>query len=480
MCEELQFVRTHRFSPQILRNRFRFAIRSCHPLLTLEALPHFPGFLAAGGDAWVVSRKNLKGVNMSVRFTLCAQTFVLPLIASLLIGACSSGGSGGESSASPSGGFSEVSISQVKGPQQRYEGETVTLSVDAEGDVAENLRFAWTLSGDVEFQGQGTSAITFVAPEVNGISVISVRVKAGLKNGTLLGDGDRFASIQILDLDPLNILERGFQTTLPEVQALNFETLEDVDLLALSAFQVENFVSTGAPMNVQRIFRGAAEVEADSADFNVRLCGSLGLSPLRDLTDPNLECDSVTGSRKYYQSGAELRSEFYCGDEIIYAFNIRGVNVDPRSRQGQVIFNVEDSESLQDSMSACLERVDVLISRYDETRDSPMKYVSVEGSRYRIEVPQPAGPVVLEIVGDKIISSFATFDLSELFNESGAISATMFAPNHSELDGLEASDGSVKIFNLDEDEYEVEFDLYFDTENDSRMQIRGESILYLP
>ncbi len=417
---------------------------------------------------------------MSARPHFFSRTFVLPLIASLLGSACSSGGSGGDSSSSPSGGFSEVSISQVKGSQLHYEGETVTLSVDAGGDAANNLSFAWTLSGDVEFDGQGTSAITFVAPEVNGTRVISVQVKAELKDGRLLGDSDRFTSIQILDLDPPNILEEGFQTTLPEVQALNFEMLEDLDLLALSAFQVEEFVTAGGPMSVQRIFRGSAEVGADSADFNVRLCGSLGSSALREMTDPDLECESATGSRKYYQSGAELRSEFYCGDEIIYAFNIRGTDVDSRARQGQMIFNVDESESLQDSMNACLERVDVLISRYDEMRESPMKYVSLEGTRYRLEVPQPAGPVVFEIVGDKIVSSFATFDLNEPFNESGAISATIFAPNFPGLDGLEATDGSVGIFNLDEDEYEVEFDLYFDTENDPRMEIRGESILYLP
>lgn len=417
---------------------------------------------------------------MSAGSHFFSRTFVLPLIASLLVSACSSGGSGGDSSASPSGGFSEVSISQVKGSQPHYEGETVTLSVDAGGDAANNLSFNWTLSGDVEFEGQGASAITFVAPEVNGTRVISVQVKAELKDGRLLGDGDRFASIQILDLDPPNILEEGFQTTLPEVQALNFEMLGDVDLLALSSFQVEEFVSIGAPMNVQRIFRGVAEVEDDSADFNVRLCGSLGIAALRDMTDPDLECESATGSRKYYQSGAELRSEFYCGDDIIYAFNIRGTDVDPRARQGQVTFNVDDSESLQDSMSACLERVDVLISRYDEMLESPMKYVSIEGTRYRLEVPQPAGPVVFEIVGDKMVSSFATFDLNELFNADGAISATIFAPNFPGLDGIEATDGSVGIFNLDEDEYEVEFGLYFDTESDPRMEIRGESILYLP
>lgn len=417
---------------------------------------------------------------MSIRFHFLAKRLVLPLIASLLVSACSSGGSGGDSSTGPSGGFSEVSISQIKGSQQHYEGETITLSVDADGDVADSLSFAWTLSGNVEFQGQGTSAITFVAPEMDGRGVISVRVKAELKDGKLLGDSERSVSLEILDLDPPNILAEGFQTTLPEVQALNFEMLEDLDLLALSTFQIEEFVSTGAPMNVQRIFRGSAEVEADSADFNVRLCGSLGSSPLRDLTDPSLGCGSGTGSRKYYQSGAELRSEFYCGDEIIYAVNIRGTDVDPRARQGQVIFNTDESESLQDSMSACLERVDVLISRYEETLESPMKYILLEGTRYRLEVPQPAGPVVLEIVGDKMVSSFATFDLNGFFNEDGAISATIFASNHQELDGLEANDGSVSIFNLDEDEYEVEFDLYFDTENDPRMEIRGESILYLP
>lgn len=100
--------------------------------------------------------------------------------------------------------------------------------------------------------------------------VISVQVKAELKSGRLLGDSDRFASIQILDLDPLNILKQGFQATLPEVQTLNFEMVEDVDLSALSACQVEELVSAGGPRNVQRIFRGSAEVEADRP---ILMCG---------------------------------------------------------------------------------------------------------------------------------------------------------------------------------------------------------------
>jgi len=130
--------------------------------------------------------------------------------------------------------------------------------------------------------------------------------------------------------------------------------------------------------------------------------------------------------------------------------------------------------------STCVERVDVLLTRNEENPTSPANYVSEAASRYRVEVRQPSGPVVSEIVGDKIISSFATFNMNEIFNPNGAISATIIAPDNTDLDGLKANDGSVTIYNLDAEEYEVDLDLYFETESDPRMQIRAESMLYLP
>jgi len=417
---------------------------------------------------------------MSANLHFFSKTFFLPLMASLLASACSSGGSGGESSRSSTGGFSEVSVSEIQGPQQRYEGETVTLSLDVGGEAANNLTFSWTLSGDVPFQGQGTSVITFVAPEVDGVSVVSVRVEAGLKNGTLLGDGERMASVQILDIDPANILAEGFQTTLPDVDSLNLSMLDGAALISVESFERSDVVLAGKATRVQRVARGSATVEMTANDINVRLCGALGAVPMDGLINPNLDCGPEASAFKYFQSGAQLRSEVYCGEEIVYAINIRGTDIDPRARQGQVLFDVDDSETLQDSMNACVERVDVLLTRNGENPTSPANYVSEAASRYRVEVPQPSGPFVFEIIGDKIISSFATFKMNEIFNPNGAISATIIAPNNTDLDGLKANDGSVTIYNLDAEEYEVDLDLYFETESDPRMQIRAESMLYLP
>lgn len=411
--------------------------------------------------------------------TFC-KTLLLLILTCLFAGACSSGGSSSSPSNEPKGGIPEISISPIQGLQPYYEGDTVRLSLRVEGEVAGKLNFVWSLPSDIEFQGQGTRSITFVAPEVDGIRVLSILVEVDLEGGTLLGDGSRMGAIQVLDLAPPSILADGFKTHLPKVQNLNLAMIDDSELLAVDTFQRSELELAGQLMEAQRVWRNSGNIVGTAAEPNVKLCGEVDARPLETLIAPDLECDGAGITREYYQSGAELRSETYCGNEIIYAANIRGINVDPQARKGQVLFSVDDTERLQDSVDACFERVDVLLSLYDETLSSPMKYISEEASRYRIEVPQADGPVIFDVSGGEIVSTYASFSLDHFFNEGGRNAVVIIAPNDPVLDGLKADDGSVDIVNLDENEYEIKMRLYFEDDNGVRKWIQSDSMLYLP
>lgn len=109
-----------------------------------------------------------------------------------------------------------------------------------------------------------------------------------------------------------------------------------------------------------------------------------------------------------------------------------------------------------------------------------MKHVLVESSQYLLESEQGDGRVVFDLTGDAIVSSFESFHLDDLFNEEGARSATLIAPDHPTLDNLEASSGSFFVQNIEESLHRIELDLDFESEDGFLTTISAEAELRLP
>lgn len=415
---------------------------------------------------------------------LCSKAFLPIIFATPLLNACSSGGSGGgfpEPEATPT-----ITVADLDFTQQYYEGEAVTLSLNAEGEAASRLSYHWEVSDGVEFQGQNTDTITFVAPQVTGTEVVSVEVEMTLDGGAgaLMGESRQFGSVTVLDTDPPNIVAQGFQTDLPEVTSLDLSLLADATVFALHIYEQAEMPQTGEPIDVQSVRRITAVAQnSDTGTSSVRLCGEQNSLPLSQLTTPLVsdfnECASDL-SFKYYQLGANLRVEGYCADTIAYAHNLTEVSPDMRAVQGLVTFSVDDFETLMESMQACMTKTASVASQYNDALAGPMKYEVAEATRFAIEVDQPAGPVVFNIVAGERIDRFGYISLGDFFEQDQHNSATLVAPAHPQLDGLEASGGSVDVRNLEEGEYEIDFDLTFETAEMPSAQIEGAAALYLP
>ena len=110
------------------------------------------------------------------------------LVSLICISACSSGGSGEDSKPRDSSNrLKEITINGLDYglSKEFYEGETVTVSLNAQGDGASSLSYDWTVEDGIDFRGQNTDTITFIAPQVTGYDSISVSVELSLDGGTL-------------------------------------------------------------------------------------------------------------------------------------------------------------------------------------------------------------------------------------------------------------------------------------------------------
>lgn len=151
-----------------------------------------------------------------------------------------------------------------------------------------------------------------------------------------------------------------------------------------------------------------------------------------------------------------------------------------RAVQGLVTFSEDDFETLTDSSQACMTKTNFLASQYNEAIAGPMKYEVAESTRFTIELDQPEGPVVLNLIAGKRVGSFGLITLSDFFEQDQNNSATLIAPSHPQLDGLDANRGSYTVRSLKEGEYKIDFDLTFQTETVPRARIKGDSLLHLP
>lgn len=256
---------------------------------------------------------------MPTSLRLSAKAFLPLLLAAPLLNACSNGGSEGDTPQFEP--MPAITVSDLRFSQQYYEGEVVTLSLNAEGDAASRLSYHWKVSGGVEFQGQNTDTITFIAPQVTGQKLVRVEVEMTLDNGDgrLLGSSRRSASVLVLDTDPPSIVAQGFQTDLPEVEALDLSLLVDAAVFAFNVFE-QNEVNLGdEPIDVQRVSKiTAVSQSSDTGSETLRLCGELGTLLLSQFSFPlegPAECASDI-SLKYYQEGASVRVEAYCNNTL--------------------------------------------------------------------------------------------------------------------------------------------------------------------
>lgn len=421
---------------------------------------------------------------MLTSLRLSAKAFLPLLLAATLFSACSNGGS--ESDDLQLEPMPTITVSDLRFSQEYYEGEVVTLSLNAEGEAASRLSYHWKVSDGVEFQGQNSDTITFIAPQVTGQQVVNVEVEMTLDNGDgrLLGNSRRSASVRVLDTDPPSILAQGFQTDLPEVEALDLSLLADAPVLSFNVFDQNTVRLGGEPIEVQRVSRITALAQSsDTGLDNVRLCGELNTLQLSQFSSPlatgPAECASGL-SLKYYQEGASVRVEAYCNNTVVYAHNLDAVTSDIRAVQGLVTFSQDDFETLVDSSQACMTKTNSLASQYNDAIASPMKYEVAESTRFTIELDQPEGPLVLDLVAGKRIGAFGLIIFSHVFERDQNNSATLFAPAHPQLDGLDANSGSYTVRNLSQGEYTIDFDLIFQAENSPSARIKADSVLYLP
>lgn len=202
------------------------------------------------------------------------------------------------------------------------------------------------------------------------------------------------------------------------------------------------------------------------------------LTPPIGSATPNCSNDQLT--HRYYQQDADLRLETYCGEELTFARNIRGTTVESRATQGQFTVNEDGFAVLEDSSQGCLSRIDVSLAYYDESIESPMKYVVSQSSRFLLESEQGEGRVVFDLVGDAMVSSYKSFGLHEFFNKENTNSATIIAPDHPALDNLEASSGSFSAENMEGSLHQIELDLDFESEDGSMTTVSVDSELHLP
>jgi hypothetical protein len=410
------------------------------------------------------------------------NTFIL-LGMSVFLMACSSGGGSSEKKSSaapcaPTSAFPKITITEIGyGVREFYEGETVKVSLNAQGECKNNMTYQWRVEGNIPFTGQNTDTITFVAPTTEVFQSLDVEVSFGLQGGALIGYKDDRGTVDILDKDPPNLLRAGFATKLPSVAAIDFALFEKTGAWRIRDYQQSKFQIEGRWVDSQVFLEQIARSSSESAnDFAVKICGSATEDSIKTkilLPPANVfSCDAALISRKFYQDAGVIRSETYCNNKLVGAVDMEKLSTEVEQSFGEIRIKQDSTGLLASTKNVCANKSESNLYYYDENIASPYKYVDAQAA---------SALVVVEQANDSIIYQFTQpYELWYSSHNSlySNLDASVTLVSKSVAGNLHSSrvEGSFSYERKtsNQDEYLVEMDLTFADKNGVNQKVSGE------
>ena len=323
------------------------------------------------------------------KFSTC-----LVLIPSLFIYSCGGGGSSGSNSDSPNmpGPIQQITIDEFPALLSVNENETVTLSLNPRGEGAGDLTFDWSVEfrGEpLEFSGQNTDSISFVAPEVDFGGSVSVRVDIDSTNVRLFGNNIQQTSVQIDDLNPPSFAEIGATSELPAVNALDLSVINDASTWRLNVYSRTESELAGTPILTEISAHETVYFTGTEETLEQENCGTqtTTLDPFE--FSGLLNCDGSQANISFFQQGTELRVELSCPNNSSFAaFTYSLVDDSMRNNFGDLSIEFETRNNLEQTTAVCGITAVSRISEIDTN-------ISVSSTSIRLETEYEGAPFSL-------------------------------------------------------------------------------------
>lgn len=309
------------------------------------------------------------------------------------------------------------------------EGERVTLDLNLQGEGAGSLSFTWRISHhflDIEFSGQGTDSISFIAPDVTGLTGLSIFVN--LNNSTsdtvVLGNISQFTSVQINDLDVPDVQLPFDSDRLDQVSNLNFVGLAENStwLRQSTSLNKETANNIEQTIVVDRYsYLYLDSVDGGEQTLTATECGS-EVEQVIDVTNyaSELVCESSNSELVIFQSEDEFSLNFLCDERLIQSDSFVKKSDERVQTFGELSIEFETEEALENTTEVCG------TARYEETTSydfTTQRSDKLENSQISVFSTYVGNPIELRF-------NFADYPIAG-FSYLGFFSPTNIATLHS-------------------------------------------------
>ncbi|MDZ7924933.1 MAG: hypothetical protein U5M23_12975 [Marinagarivorans sp.] len=292
------------------------------------------------------------------------------LLASLA--GCGSGGGGDDQqkTQNTNEGFKQISITSLRNQKTNYnEGEQVVISLDTQNPSSATVTYDWTVSavsgGAINFTGQNSDTIRFIAPQVEGDLAISITVKLGLNGGQLLGGNSEFTTLFIKDNNPMYLVGgNAFRKPLPSVNAIDLTGLEPKGTWLMTEYNRDNINLEGVNTPITRHAADRFLMFSDqdaSGNYTISQCGSALALPFTQLVNSTAhllfrdECVDATITQKYYRDNNDFMVEQYCDDQLVGATHYQYLTAGHRNNLARLSINFDSHDTLEQLSNVCIE-----------------------------------------------------------------------------------------------------------------------------
>ena len=311
------------------------------------------------------------------------------------------GGGGGDSSSddNDSGGLQEITYTEL--PRLTVnEGERVEYDLNINSRFHDDMTFDWSvsLSGtQIEFEGQNTDSISFIAPEVTGDRSVSVSVAMSLNEGNLLGNDRVLTSLIVLDLDPQPPYVVSLNPDLPSVSTIDQTQFPSESTWQKYEYQASEIAENDNDFLVELNLRNITHIYNQAGEITESDCvrPSSRLDFLDTTSNHENACSADDLKTTYYQGENAIKVVAMCGDNYVFAQYYEKITDGIRSGFGELNIEIEGYPNLNEPQEVCPGTREVKLS-YPENDQLLPSYASLvhlytlyEGSPLLLELVYP-------------------------------------------------------------------------------------------
>lgn len=268
-------------------------------------------------------------------------------------------------------------------PRQVEERQSVSVSLNVAGlNKIYFLDYHWLVTfqgNEIEFHGQGTETITFLAPEVDAPENIEISATISGLSRKLNGDTETSTSITVVPSiegrTPLQEANIGKTTRLPRVSSLDLDAYPTGSTWQRTVFEnnPENSPVLSNPLShsaqsIVYLHRTDMASPTPSATpspsanpventyYTLQACGESIEEPLiLRYTASHVDCPEATSTTEtyYYQYQDSFRVEARCGTILKYAESYTKLSDSIEPSFGDISMNISNRNNLADSSNVC-------------------------------------------------------------------------------------------------------------------------------